>query len=417
MDYNSYEVMDMKGKISQGIIFLSIIIVLLVTSGCQSQKEINDIPVHLNQKSRRDIPIELYIQQTIKLGKYEPEEGIYLGAYVEKNKNIDGDITTFEKVLNQSHTFKVFQYTAKSPLSSQAILKCMAQRKVPYIKILLGKDFDLNELYQMITDIKAPYSIPVFIELFPLTQTISDPIRYRDTFNRAHEILNKYLDEVVIVWGVDQNRVYDMPLYYPGDSFVDWVGLNIYVPKYKNQSPYTLDILEQIDFWYKNFQQSKPMMLSSLAVSHFSTIDHTYTLHDAQNKLEFFYKKIPRLYPRIKSISYIDVNMEEVVKDGQEDYRITSQKQLTGYMKQTFKDTIFLDTIEEDLFKQDHLLSIKYAANATAFNDEIYLAKEYIDAFFKKVPLSKIQSIEDLDGKKYYKLEDIKAYQDFYYTN
>ncbi|WP_069998153.1 glycosyl hydrolase [Cellulosilyticum sp. I15G10I2] len=406
----------MKKIISKGIILFMLLILLISFTGCTEENKYNDNPVSVNEQSKKNTPIELYIKQNIKLGLYEPEEGVYLGAYVEKNKNIEGDITTFEKIVGQRQTFKVFQYTMGEGLSSQEILKCMAQRKVPYIKLLLGNDFDLTSLYRMISDINASYSVPIFIELFPLTSKISQPIVYKETFQRAHEIIHKYLDDAVIVWSVDSSRLYDMPLYYPGEELVDWVGINIYIPRYKDKLPYESTYIEDIDFWYKNFQKSKPMMISGLAISHFSTIDHTYTLNDAQNKLHVIYNKVLSLYPRIKSVLYIDVDMGEVVKNGADDYRITSQKQLTEYMKQAFKNDIFLDEIEEIHAKRQSSLYIKYDIVAAQFDEDLYLSKQYMSTFFKKVPLSKIGMIEDLNGEKFYKLDDVKAYNDFYYN-
>ncbi len=405
----------MKKIISKGTIFLMLPILAMSFTGCTRKKIDDSKSVSINDRSKKSIPIELYIKQDIKLGQYEPEQGIYLGAYVQKNKNINGDIVAFENILNQPQTFKVFQYTMAEGLASQEILKCMAQKKVPYIKLLLGNDFDLTPLYRMISDIRAPYNVPIFIELFPLTSHVSQPAHYKETFERAYEILHNYLDNVVIVWSADDSRLYDMPLYYPGDHLVDWVGLNIYIPKYRNNVPYQFNYLEDIDFWYKSFQKSKPMMLSALAISHFSTVDHTYTLNDVQNKLDLYYNKMPTLYPRIKSIIYIDVDMAEVIKNGTDDYRMTSQKQLVEYMKHTFKNKIFLDEIEEMQNKKQSTLYMKYRIIAAQFNEEVYLSKKYIDTLFKKVPLSKMTILEDLNGEKFYKLADIKNYYDFYY--
>jgi hypothetical protein len=415
MDNNSYEVILMKKTISIGIIFLMLIGTVMGFGGCSQKHIYDDQTVSLNEVSKRDIDMELYVREDTKLGKYEPFSGIYLGAYVEKNKDINKDILTFEEITGHTQTFKVFQYTLEEGLSSQEILKCMAQRKVPYIKLLLGKDFDLSPLYRMISDIKASYNVPIFIELFPLSGRLTDSIAYKETYQRAYEVVKKYLEQAVVVWSIDDSRLYDMPLYYPGDEFVDWAGINIYIPQYKNGMRYTADHEEAVDFWYKSFQKTKPMMISSLAISHFSRVDHTYTLQDAQNKLGLFYKEILSVYPRIKGVLYIDVDMEQVSKSGKEDYRITSQKQLADYMKKIFKSEDFLEGIEEIEDEKEIPVFMKYSIVAAQFDEELYLPKKYMSILFKKVPLSKLGVIEDLNGDKFYKLEDIGKYAEIYY--
>lgn len=406
----------MKRVISIGIIFLMLSILLMSAASCSQKTESSNEPVSLTEASKKNCDIQLYIKQDIKSGKYEPSKGIYLGAYVEKNNDIQADIAVFEEIVGQPQTFKVFQYTMGKGLSSQDILKCIAQKKVPYIKILLGSDFDLTPLYRMISDLNASYSVPIFIELFPLNFNLSQPVAYKEIYKRAYEIIDKYLDHAVIVWSVDDSRLYDMPLYYPGDHLVDWVGVNLYIPQYKDNTKYVFDNLEAIDFWYKSFQKSKPMIISSLAVSHFSRVDHTYSLKDAEYKLNLFYKEMLSIYPRIKGILYIDVDMGEVVKNGKEDYRITSQKELTDYMKQVFKSSDFLDELQESDQKEIPIY-MKYDIIATQFGEELYLPKKYMNILLKKVPLSKITMLQDLSGEKFYKLKDVKQYIDIYYNN
>jgi hypothetical protein len=415
MENNSYEVILMKKTISIGIIFLMLIVTMMGFGGCSQKHIYEDETVSVNEISKRDVDMELYVREEIELGKYEPFSGIYLGAYVEKNKDINKDILAFEEIIGHTQTFKVFQYTLEEGLSSQEILKCMAQRKVPYIKLLLGKDFDLVPLYRMISDIKASYNVPIFIELFPVSGRLTNPIEYKETYQRAYEVVKKYLEQSVVVWSIDDSRLYDMPLYYPGDEFVDWAGINIYVPQYKNGMRYTNDHVEAVDFWYKSFQKTKPMIISSLAISHYSRVDHTYTLQDAQNKLGLFYKDILSVYPRIKGVLYIDVDMEQVSKSGKEDYRITSQKQLVEYMKKIFKSEAFLEGIEELEDEKKIPVFMKYSIVAAQFNSELYLPQKYMSILFKKIPLSKLGMTQDLNGDKFYRLEDIGKYAEIYY--
>jgi hypothetical protein len=107
--------------------------------------------------------------------------------------------------------------------------------------------------------------------------------------------------------------------------------------------------------------------------------------------------------------------MEQVSKSGKEDYRITSQKQLADYMKKIFKSEDFLEGIEEIEDEKEIPVFMKYSIAAAQFDEELYLPKKYMSILFKKVPLSKLGVIEDLNGDKFYKLEDIGKYAEIYY--
>lgn len=372
--------------------------------------------VSLSQESKKSTDICLYIEKELSLGKYEPKEGIYLGAYTEKNSYINNDIKVFEELVSQPQTFRVFQYTKKNALSKTDILACIAQKKIPYIKLLMPEKDSLSLVYQMVADLRSEYDTPVFIELFPLTGEITNPKVYKEAYLDAQRVIKKYLKDSVIVWSIDLERTYDMPLYYPGNKYVDWTGINIYVPRYKNNKRYEENIEKHLDFWYKNFQQAKPLMISGLAISHFSTVDHTYTLDEAEKMLEQFYDTYTRVYPRIKGIIYIDVDMRELGASGTDDYRISSQKQLSRYLKNVFRDDRFLDFLIEEREKRATQL-IKYDIPAVIFNDKIYLSEEYTKSLFKSLTLSKIMCIKDLQGEEYYLLEDIAQYEKIFYES
>lgn len=395
-------------------ILIGIIFCFILSACSRLQSNIDKKEVSLSEESKKDIEICLYIEKKVALGKYEPKEGVYLGAYTEINSYINDDITVFEKLVGHPQTFRVFQYTNSNAISKNDILQCIAQKKVPYIKLLMPKKDQLNRVYQMIADLRSEYDTPIFIELFPLTDDITDPMAYKDIYMDAHRVIKKYIKDSIVVWSVDHGRTYDMPLYYPGNKYVDWAGINIYIPKYKNNKVYDENIEENLDFWYKNFQHSKPMMISALAISHFSTVDHTYTVGEAKDKLSVFYDTYTKNYPRLKGIIYIDVDMREVSSQGTDDYRITLQKQLTDYLKNKFKEDTFLDFLTEEKSSSANQL-IKCNIPAVLCNDKIYISKEYTQTLFKGITLSKVQRIQDLNGEEYYLLEDISQHERIFY--
>lgn len=406
--------MTVKRTIAIGIVYLLTCIFVISLCGCASQT-LEDENVQLEDIKEEKRSVELYIKSPQALGKYEPMMGIYSGAYIEKDVAINGDLLKYEKLVGQEQTFKVFQYNAEERLASTEILRCIAQQKVPYIKVLMPVSGDLTPLYRFIVDLRSSYEVPIFVELFPLTTHIEDAVSYKKTYRRAVELLHKYLKDVTVVWSVDESRVYEMPLFYPGDDYVDWAGINIYIPRYKYNEPYVYGGEETFDFWYKSFQQKKPMMISSLGISHFSRIDHTYKVYDVAKRLSYFYETLPAEYPRLKGIIYADVDLAEVYKDGKEDYSITDQEVLVDQMKQTFNALQVHAKLEQA--EETYETYMKYTVETSFIENTLYVPRKYMKYLFKEIPLNKIKATVSTDGEKIYSIEEIHKYTDCYYKD
>lgn len=402
----------LKKLIAKGLLFLAIFIGLSYITGC-SESEEQAQNVAFNEETRYVKPVELYVRQTFTLGKYEPLSGFYAGAYVEDDHNIKGSIKTYEEVVGQEQTFKVLQYRQEAGLESNQILECISEKKIPYIKILLEDDYSINSIYKLVYDLKSSYETTVFIELYPLTTKAFDAASYIETYQKAYSIIHQYLKDAVIVWSVDEDRVYDSAFYYPGNDYVDWAGINIYIPRYKQNEKYTFAGEEAIDFWYKSFQKVKPMLISSLAISNYSRVDHTYGVYEAEAQLKYFYHDLLKAYPRIRSILYIDVDMWEISRGGKEDYRLTSQSVLQDTMKQLTEKLKLLTRLEDETGKARGYM--KYTVEGSFFNDQLYLEEDYVKKLFKNVSLSKLRSKRSLSGTSYYAFSELEAYADCYY--
>ncbi len=350
--------------------------------------------------------VDLYLPKQIDYSKLEPADGIYIGAYVEDNIELDHSMTQFEQVTGQKHAIRVMQYRTASDVTSRQMLECLADKQVPYIKVLPTKDYDINPIYHMISDIKTRYSMPVFIELYPVDSSVKDPSNYKNYYERAYKLIKRYLPESVVVWSISADSVYDCMTYYPGDHMVDWVGLNVYIPRYQNGKRYEFSLGDGLDFWYKNFQTSKPMMLSGIAVSHFSRVDHTYKVGEATETLNYFYDTIPKIYPRIKGMLYIDVDMKEVASSGKDDYRISSQAELVNAYHGLLQSDRFLHEVEEET-PVSGTEQMKYTVPVLQIEDEKYIEKGYVRTLFNTIDTRGVPYIDYLDGNRYFSIENL----------
>ncbi|MGL4363471.1 MAG: hypothetical protein ACRCSG_09470 [Cellulosilyticaceae bacterium] len=396
----------MKKQILIGIILISGILTLANrTNRLEEVVEVSNIPLETNYKMQN-----FYIPENVSAGHYENENGVYLGAYIEKNQDVENDMEMYEQIMGQDMAFRVFQYKETGDIGNRQILECIASNQVPYIKVLPNKYYDLMPIYEMIGDLNNRYETTVFIELFPVDSRVDDVEMYLEYYENAYKILKKYVQDCVIVWSVDTNTVYESSLYYPGNHLVDWIGLNVVVPSVNADISH--DSLaeipkEEIDFWYKTYQQEKPLMFSNVAVPHFSRVNHTYTIEDAKNKLTYFYDTALNMYPRIRAVLYTDIDMSQVSSNGKEDYRLTSQKKITDHMNKLLNQSRFLSEVE----KNDALTigqQILYTVPSYEINGNIYITEEQLEFVCKyKELISYIPCIMDDTEVKYYDLEQL----------
>lgn len=389
--------------------------VLLCTAllvGCSS--EIVDQPVIASEtiltSECEEKLVDLYIPNHVEKGLLEPVQGIYTGAYVESNSALDNDIKKFEELVGSKQAFRVMQYQGSGDVTSRQMLECLANKQTPYIKIMMNQDYDTTPIYHLVSDVKTKYKEPVFIELYPVNRETGDPEAYKAYYKTSYELIKKHLDNAVVVWSVDIEDVSSYVNYYPGNNMVDWVGLNAYLPQYESGTEYTANYKEGLDLWYKTFQSEKPLILSGVAISHYSRVDHTYQIAEAVNLLNYFYDTVPKSYPRIKGILYIDVDMAEVSSEGKEDYTLSSQKELVSTYHNLMEKGNFLGEIEE--FSGATLtVPMKYTVPVLVVDGEYYVAKDYAHVLFNTLDIRKIQYIDYVDENRYYQVQSlVEAY-------
>ncbi len=390
-------------------------IFLINIAGCSNTNEYNELEVDLTEQ-QREVPIELYVSKEVEPGIYEPTVGLYSGAYMEENINLEGQFENYEEVMGQNQTFRVFEYNLNENISSMELTRCIANKKIPYIKIVLEDDYSISNLYKLIYELKLYDGMPLFIELYPLTMKNYDNEKYKEAYRRGCELIHKYTNNTVVVWSIDESRVCDLPIYYPGDKYVDWAGINIYIPKYKDGDKYSYPGLGNMDFWYKNFQSKKPMLISGLAISHFSRVDHAYTIDEAKGKLELFYKDVINDYPRLKGILYMDIDMYTINNNNNEDYRITSQNQLIEAMKELNSSINYLSELEQASPSKIYC-PMKYSVRINYFGERPYISKQYVDMCFGRSNISSVSKRKDLTGEIFYDLEQLIVVTKCFYTH
>lgn len=341
-----------KSKLFHMIIFVC----LLLTSCNASEKSKAPIAseeekeVSAAQAIIEKTEYKLYRNISRPLSLYEPKEGCYLGAYILSNSEINFDIETFEKITETSHGIYLRNMKLGAIFPIDWVLECTSRMKTPYIILQPpSEDFPYQDyLLEETAKEFGYYFIPMFVQFYPNLHQYDNPQEYKDFFIKARNIFKEYAPNVAFIWSVNLENCEDSLIYYPGDEAVDWVGIDVYDLIYTNNEKNDQNLFEDIDFVYYSFQGKKPMMISQLGISHYSNKDHGYYIDEAANKISAFYNTIRNQYPQIKGINYMDFNNIEAAPNdmGQDNFKITSQEQLTEAYKNALKYTYFIDSLD-----------------------------------------------------------------------
>ena len=156
----------------------------------------------------------------------------------------------------------------------------------------------------------------------------SDPATFIQAFRKIADAARKY-DNIELVFSPDNisNRNHSFEEYWPGDEYVDWIGVSTYHnTNYTGQTPYynVASEVYGVDAYYGQglydsdplvilrplvrFAQThgKPMMISECGFSYRNPAtgaDQTSFAADQMNK---FYSYVNMIYPQVKAVFYFD---------------------------------------------------------------------------------------------------------------
>ncbi len=143
---------------------------------------------------------------------------------------------------------------------------------------------------------------------------------FKAAFRHIADIVHKKAPNCAMVYSPNDvsNRYFTIEDFYPGDKYVDWVGLSTYdtyseggewangndayyfTGKYDNQ---ILRIKKIVD----TFGVKKPILISECGFPYKST-SSKQDLNYALNKLKYFYTYVNMVYPQVKAIFYFNAN-------------------------------------------------------------------------------------------------------------
>ncbi|MEA3402012.1 MAG: glycosyl hydrolase [Armatimonadota bacterium] len=250
---------------------------------------------------------------------YIPAEGCYVGAYIELDEALDGDIGAFEELVGKPHAtyFRYVGYGAPFPfrwvreLHARGILPHIAWEPNGGLEPVRDDDY-LRGWAEAAARTEGPIFLRYASEMNGTWQAYSGhPQEYIRKWRLVASVFRELAPNVILVWcpfATPQATIED---YYPGDEWVDWVGVNIYsVHHYDGDitKPSNDDPRELLRYVYDRYAGRKPIAICEYAATHYCAACGRDVTDMALRQMTRIYEALPTRFPRVKMINWFCVD-------------------------------------------------------------------------------------------------------------
>jgi hypothetical protein len=286
---------------------------------------------------------------------YEPPEGCYIGAYIELDPNVRDDIGAFEALVGKKH-LSYFRYVGYGkPFPFEWVKNLRDKGYVPHIAwepndgLAQVRDDDyLRGWAEAARHADTPIFLRYASEMNGDWQAWSgDPALYIEKWRLVARVMREVAPNVVLVWCPFAMPQRTIPEYYPGDEYVDWVGVNIYsVVRHDGDPsrPGGEDPTALLQYVYDLYADRKPIAICEYAATHFCAATGERTTDFALASMRKLYEALPTRFPRVKMINWFSV---DAAHSGlaHNDYALTTDERKLALYRQLIASDYFLGTL------------------------------------------------------------------------
>jgi hypothetical protein len=293
------------------------------------------------------------------LAKFEPAEGCYIGAFIERDYTVQGDISAWEELTKKRHA-SFFTYVGYGrPFPSEWVAKLKKAGASPHIA------FEPNDGLAKVED--GPYlrawardaaraGCPIFLRWAsemngPWTHYHDNPGQYIEKFRLVSRVMKEEAPNVAMVWTPFATPQRLIASYYPGDEWVDWVGVNIYAVYVNNGDPMRpaaqKDIIAELRWIYDRYADRKPIHISEFAATIYCKGTSEDTVGFAVARMNQFYGAIRTQFPRVKSVNWFCWNTIQA-KRAANNYSFIEDGRALATYRRLVADPYFLSSVSAD---------------------------------------------------------------------
>nr|MBQ4320251.1 hypothetical protein [Clostridia bacterium] len=228
------------------------------------------------------------------------------------------------------------------------------------LKSVLKKRSYIREILDALDATGLPVYLRFAAEMNVWT-TPADPEDYIEAFRFVADIVHKDYPNIAMVWSPNVLSAWgvDVDAFYPGDEYVDWVGVSLYMIKYfQGIEDWSADPNTPIFFcagdaanpvimlkhFVDTYGDRKPIMISESGASH--TVRTLKNLNEndwAKRRLEILYRFVPMVYPQVKLIAHFD----RVMPSEHSDYALSTNSAIEKLYYSLTDDGAFIQGVND----------------------------------------------------------------------
>ncbi len=336
----------------------------------------------------------IYDMENYEYQKMEEEKGVLVGAYVLQDSFIEQSMEQFNDITNEKHG-SFFRYVGYGmPFPTKWVEEVKAVGAIPHIA------FEPNGgLEEVVDDIyirewaRAAFEsdTPIYLRWASemngtWTQYSGKSEQYIEKWRMMYDLFQEEAPNCAFVWTVFTFPESTINSFYPGDEYVDWVGVNIYNVMYHNNNINSPgdheDPLELLDYVYNLYSYKKPIQVSEYGATHYSITDGEYHSEWAAEKITRLYSNLAKYYPRVKSIFYFDVNNLTHYNESRRinDYSVTNDEIVLEAYKDAVSSYHFLSEYTENKVMNGKE-RLTYSGFSKKINGNLYVPVEYFENY------------------------------------
>jgi len=256
------------------------------------------------------------------LAKHEPANGMLLGVFASDPGYIADhrtDLSLIDAAAGKAHASLLLYNrfgTTEFPAVQAARMKDRGGSIQIHMQPISGGLSSVQDNAYIRTWAKAAGAsgIPIFLRFAgemndPGNAAAGNPQLYIEKFRLIHGIMAQEAPNVAMVWAPNDYPWDNYARYYPGATYVDWVGVSSYlslqIPRVSRDDALNNDPIFKISHIVKEYGARHPIMIVETAASYRANPDQGEDFTDwAINGLRKFYSYSPRVLPQIKGIFY-----------------------------------------------------------------------------------------------------------------
>jgi hypothetical protein len=267
-------------------------------------------------------------QARTRLAKYEPPYGCYIGAFLDRDERLGRPFFANDQSFQSPEVFgqmtgkkhaSVFCYLSYGrAFPSEWVQWLKRQGVAPHIAWEPNQGLDMVEddaYLRSFARAAAAARCPIFLRFASemngdWTAYSGNPVRYKAKWGTVYSVMASVAPNVAMVWCVNSIPEKNIEAFYPGDGYVDWVGINFYTVPFYDNDPRRVGLYDnpadQLKYVYRLYGARKPIMVCEFGASHLSRADGKDRSPWAGRQIHQLYAALPRLYPRVKLIDIFD---------------------------------------------------------------------------------------------------------------